>query len=655
MALSKKITAQIKEILEQNPQGLSITGIVNGVKINRNTAGRYLEGLLASGQVEMRRLGMAKIYTLSHRVPHSAVLSISSDLIMQLDSHLRIIYINNPFIKFLGATQRDLVGKNMEYSLLVTALENFFEPFREHVRNGINGVEWRGEFSTSKPGIIFACRVTPSVFENGQKGVSVIFEDITERKRAEETLIESERQYRDIFENAVLGIFRTTPEGRFTTINPTFARISGYETPEKMIEAIRDVRNQLYVDPADRTLFMNMLVTDGFVKGHEARFYHKDGHIVWISLNAIAVRNQEGKVLYFEGTIEDITERKLAEEALRKSEADLKRAEEVGRSGSWELWLNENEVHASEGAYILYGLGESQLTIEDIQKFPLPEYRPLLDTALKDLIAGKSPYNVEFKIQRRSDGAILDIHSIAEYDPEKNVVFGTIHDVSERKQVTEALATVNRRLKLLTCTVRHDINNQLSVLQSYLVILERESNGLRDNEYFRRIATIVQRISEIIRFTKEYEAIGLNAPVWQDCYTIVDTVRKQAPLGQVMVKNDIPSCIELFADPLIVKVFYNLLDNAVRHGRKTTYIRFSVKEHNGTFVILCEDNGDGIPLELKEKIFDRGFGKNTGLGLFLAREILSITGITIQETGIPGNNARFEIAVPRGGFRYTQS
>ncbi len=85
------------------------------------------------------------------------------------------------------------------------------------------------------------------------------------------------------------------------------------------------------------------------------------------------------------------------------------------------------------------------------------------------------------------------------------------------------------------------------------------------------------------------------------------------------------------------------------------YIRFSVKEHNGTFVILCEDNGDGIPLELKEKIFDRGFGKNTGLGLFLAREILSITGITIQETGIPGNNARFEIAVPRGGFRYTQS
>ncbi len=102
-----------------------------------------------------------------------------------------------------------------------------------------------------------------------------------------------------------------------------------------MIEAIRDVRNQLYVDPWIGHLFMNMLVTDGFVKGHEARFYHKDGHIVWISLNAIAVRNQEGKVLYFEGTIEDITERKLAEEALRKSEADLKRAEEVGRSGSW--------------------------------------------------------------------------------------------------------------------------------------------------------------------------------------------------------------------------------------------------------------------------------------------------------------------------------
>ena len=100
-----------------------------------------------------------------------------------------------------------------------------------------------------------------------------------------------------------------------------------------------------------------------------------------------------------------------------------------------------------------------------------------------------------------------------------------------------------------------------------------------------------------------------------------------------MVKNDIPAGTKVFADPLIIKVFYNLMDNAVRYGGKITTIRFSVQESGDGHLIICEDDGDGIPADEKERIFERGFGKNTGLGLFLAREILGITGITIRETG----------------------
>ena len=104
---------------------------------------------------------------------------------------------------------------------------------------------------------------------------------------------------------------------------------------------------------------------------------------------------------------------------------------------------------------------------------------------------------------------------------------------------------------------------------------------------------------------------------------------------------------EIFADPLVVKVFYNLIDNAERYGEKITTIRFSVEEHDGDRVVVCEDDGDGVIAEEKEKIFERGFGKNTGLGLALSREILSITGITIRETGEPGKGARFEMMVPK--------
>ena len=162
------------------------------------------------------------------------------------------------------------------------------------------------------------------------------------------------------------------------------------------------------------------------------------------------------------------------------------------------------------------------------------------------------------------------------------------------------------------------------------------------------MATSAKQISVNIR---SYEQISVNAPVWQDCHTLVNTAAKQAPLGKIMVKNMLPAGAEVFADPLVVKVFYNLMDNAVRYGGKITTIRFSIEKSGDDHLIVCEDDGDGIVAGQKEKIFDRGFGKNTGLGLALSREILSITGISIRETGEPGKGARFEMTVPKGAWR----
>jgi len=189
------------------------------------------------------------------------------------------------------------------------------------------------------------------------------------------------------------------------------------------------------------------------------------------------------------------------------------------------------------------------------------------------------------------------------------------------------------------------------VQMGYLTILEKKQPDPALNEYFRKVTTAAKRIAAMVQFTKEYEEIGVHAPTWQDCRTLVDTAAKEAPLGMVVVKNDLPSGAEVFADPLVVKVFYNLMDNAARYGGKITTIRFSVDELGGDHVVVCEDDGDGIVAVEKEKIFERNFGKNTGLGLALSREILSITGITIKETGELGKGARFEITVPKGAWR----
>jgi signal transduction histidine kinase len=132
---------------------------------------------------------------------------------------------------------------------------------------------------------------------------------------------------------------------------------------------------------------------------------------------------------------------------------------------------------------------------------------------------------------------------------------------------------------------------------------------------------------------------------------LADTAAKDVTLGDIRLVNDIPGDMTVFADQLIVRVFFNLMDNAVRYGGKITTTRFSTEERNGDIVIVCSDDGNGVSVEEKEKIFERGFGKNTGLGLFLSREILAITGITITETGEPGKGARFEITVPAGMYR----
>ena len=112
--------------------------------------------------------------------------------------------------------------------------------------------------------------------------------------------------------------------------------------------------------------------------------------------------------------------------------------------------------------------------------------------------------------------------------------------------------------------------------------------------------------------------------------------------------------VEVYADPLLEKVFYNLADNAIRYGEHVTILKIYLTITDHTLSIICEDDGVGIPDKEKRQIFDRGVGKNTGLGLFLTREILLITGILIEENGVPGKGARFEIKVPNGTWRFIQ-
>ncbi|MEI7433732.1 MAG: ATP-binding protein [Methanomicrobiales archaeon] len=223
-------------------------------------------------------------------------------------------------------------------------------------------------------------------------------------------------------------------------------------------------------------------------------------------------------------------------------------------------------------------------------------------------------------------------------------------EVQERERAERALSQVNRKLNLLASITRHDILNQLTVLLGYLDLIRDELQDPHLRSFLEHAEVAATSIQHQIEFTKEYQSLGVESPTWQLLGPIIGELRAQFNLGAVSIGEQL-GYLELFADPLLEKVFYNLVDNALRYGETLTKIEFSAKPVPGGLILSCEDDGTGVPEKDKERIFQRGVGKHTGLGLFLVREILSITGMTISETGVDGQGARFEIFIPEGGFR----
>jgi len=510
--------------------------------------------------------------------------------------------------------------------------------------------------------------------------------DITELKDTEEKLNEREEKYRTIFENAGDAIAIHDLNGHFIEVNDIICKRLGYSREELLTMTVGDVDDPVHARNVEDRI--QELIKNGHVL-FETVHIARDGRK--IPIEASAVIFHLGDKPFILSIARDITERKMAEEALLKNAEELHASYEELTASEEELRQNIDDLGRSEQALreneerfrvlseqSILGIGIIQDGVfqyfnsgycaisgyskEEIQRWQPYEYTKTVHPDDLDFVTEqiqKKQMNSSDAVTHYSfralnkEGAVLllELYSRTVMYHGRPADFVMFIDITGRKVAEESLQQANKKLTLLSSLTRHDIKNQLTVLLGYLDILEQKQSDPTLTEYFQKLANAANRISSLIQFTKEYEKIGINAPVWQDTRNLVETAAKQAPLGQVMVKNVFPDGAEVFADPLIVKVYYNLMDNAVRYGGKITTIRFSVEEHGEDHVIVCEDDGEGVALEDKEKIFERGFGKNTGLGLALSREILDITGITIKETGVPGKGARFEMAVTKGSWR----
>ncbi|MDP3395579.1 MAG: PAS domain S-box protein [Methanoregula sp.] len=478
--------------------------------------------------------------------------------------------------------------------------------------------------------------------------------DITDMKMAEKALAESRRRLEAMATNIFGVVYRfcANPDGTygFDYIGERSRQILGLENDpvsffQRVYEGIVPEERQRFIRSVQHAISTKTLweFSSWYVK--------PSGKKIWISaVSSPAIENER---LVFDGVIFDNTECKKAEEFMQMSELKYRLLIEsssdaifcVDENGAYQF---TNLIFASTFAKTPeFFIGK---TFWDIYPKEHADLRQLAN--LKVFETGEvQTLEVEVPLPHTT------LYFLAKANPIKDetgkVILNLTHatDITDRKRVEQAIRQANQKLLLLLSITRHDINNQLTVLLGYqeLVAIKQVDHHLID--YCQKVITAAQRIYAMIQFTKEYESLGISAPAWYDTSTLIQTAAKQASLGKVMVKNDIPSGYEMFADPLIIKVCYNLMENAVQYGKKITTIRFSVLERNDEHLIICEDDGVGVLAEEKEKIFERGFGKNTGLGLALSREILSITGITIKETGEPGIGARFELTVPNGMWR----
>lgn len=271
-----------------------------------------------------------------------------------------------------------------------------------------------------------------------------------ERTQAKQALLEAEAKYRSIFENAVEGIFQTTPDGWYLSVNPALTRIYGYNSPEELTSKLTNIGKSLYVDPNRRAEFIRLMQENGVVTDFESQIYRKDGSIIWISENARAVRDPQGKLLYYEGLVEDITKRKLTEETLRFSEMRFR-----------SVWENASDgMRLTDGDGIMLAVNPSFCQIVGMKQEEL-EGQPftIIYSEQEDLAEMMEKFKERFakrKIETQlgrhvifRSGKAVDLelsNSFVDLEHKDSLLLSVFHDITVRKQAEERERQANLEL-----------------------------------------------------------------------------------------------------------------------------------------------------------------------------------------------------------------
>jgi PAS domain S-box-containing protein len=311
-----------------------------------------------------------------------------------------------------------------------------------------------------------------------------------------------------------------------------------------------------------------------------------------------------------------------------------------------------NILFANTTVKTILGFEPDTLVGRNIQDFIHTEDVPALVEASTKVLAGEAVKTMVLRVAH-SDGSLrwLECRGILVMDSngQKRLV---VHasDITDHQEAESALELANKKLNILGSATRHDVLNSLTGLFGYLELAQAKTHDEIILRYIQKARASSEVVKKQMEFTKLYQEIGSKRPDW---INVEKTIR--GTLGSLS-RNDVDISIEVegievYADPMIERVFYNLLENSMRHGERVKKVTVSNQLVDGNMRLIFQDDGKGVNTEEKELIFKRGYGKNTGYGLYMTLEVLGITGLSIVENGVPGKGARFEITIPTGKYR----
>jgi len=569
----------------------------------------------------------------------------------------RVIYANKKCVETMGYSKEEFYSPNFNFLSLFTpeSVELIRSSYAMHLKGADIPLYEYG--LVTRDGQRIEAIITSKLVEyNGQKAILGLVTDITERKRTEVSLRQSEEQFRQLFSSMPSGvaIYEAVENGEdfvFRDFNSAAEKIEQISKTDIFGKRV----TQVFPNIKSFGIFevFQRVWRTGQPEYYPVALYKDDkGLSSWRENWVYRLPNGNVIAIY-----NDISERMKIDVALRQERDMLESVTAASGAGLAIVSKDYHVLWANDFIKRYKGDTVGKLCYATLNSLNAP----CSDCGVVKIFAGKPRLDAHEYCSTTVDGTPYWVEIVATplTDENGNITSAVeiAVDITERKKNEEKLREsiynyelINQKLGVVGSLTRHDIGNKLMVMKANMYLLKKQ---IGDNPklamYLEGIDSAIDQSDKMFKFSRFYEKIGVEEPSEIDVAECFNQAVALVPsLGTIRIDNDCQG-LEVMADSLLKQLFYNFLDNSLKHGEKVTQIRLHYTKEGDGLNLFYEDNGVGIPEANKPKLFHEGFstGKSTGLGLFLIKKMVEVYGWTISEKGETGKGAKFNITIPK--------